>query len=493
MAATYKCQYRNLEDRLRTAVVTDFERMSATQAKQAKGVLTEESGGAIAVLRELLKKEISNFVNPCLVTGSLILLDNRIAVQFQAAMQRMLKDAGFDFELELFEHPGELFSELKSGSSEWESRLYVGLATKALEQGVTKVLIGTRGIFGEGWDCQALNTLIDLTTTTTPVSVKQLRGRSIRINTSDPLGGRKVANNWDVVCIAPHLEKGLNDYQRFAKKHAGYFGICDDGQIECGVGHVHPSFSELSPAEVFANLDDFNQEMKLRALAREGIYELWKVGQPYKNRTLSCVEINRLRKLALTPPYMRQNMSYSEHSRLLGDNLNGVWMEYCGVGLLGTAFTCFILANLAWPFAPALIPLVAAAALSMKKHKQLYSKLKAEICRPNTQHSSLMDMGRTILCALQQVKLLPAHITRESIRISIRSDGSFRVFLNDVDPQHSQYFNKCFKELMEPVRSQPYLMPKYEYSFPPPISKEDAKRQTIIRLKLISQFLLNSF
>jgi len=95
--------------------------------------------------------------------------------------------------------------------------------------------------------CQSLNTLIDLTTTTSPVSVKQLRGRSLRINTSDPLAARKVANNWDVVCIAPQLEKGLNDYQRFVRKHDGYFGLADDGQIECGVGHVHPSFSELTP------------------------------------------------------------------------------------------------------------------------------------------------------------------------------------------------------------------------------------------------------
>ncbi len=69
---------------------------------------------------------------------------------------------------------------------------YVGMATEIFERGITKCLIGTRGLFGEGWDSQALNTLIDLTMTTSPVSVKQLRGRSIRLQANDPAGARKM-------------------------------------------------------------------------------------------------------------------------------------------------------------------------------------------------------------------------------------------------------------------------------------------------------------
>lgn len=475
VAEILEVEYRSLEDRLRAVIVTDFERMSATAAKQARGILNEESGGAIAVLREFLKHPVSHFVNPCLVTGSLILVDNRIAGQFHQALQDMLEEEGHKFILELSEYYGESFSEIRASSSDWEARLYVRLATRALERGITKALIGTRGIFGEGWDCQSLNTLVDLTTTTTPVSVKQLRGRSIRIDTTDPLGARKVANNWDVVCIAPHLEKGLNDYQRFARKHAGYFGICDDGQIECGVGHVHASFSELSPAEIFANLDDFNQEMRLRALAREGIYELWKVGQPYTNKTLGCVEIGRLRKLALTPPNLKRDLSYKDHAKLLRANLNGVWLEYGGIGSAASLLTCFLLAHFAFPLAPALLPLAGSLALALRKHGALYQRLKKDICRPNTQDSSLYDMGRTILSALQQTKHLPAHLKKDSIKITLRSDGSYRVFLDNVDLPQSQYFVKCFRELMEPVRKQPYLIPKYEYSFPVNRSNKKSK------------------
>lgn len=471
VASILETEYRSLDDRLRSVVVTDFERMSATAAKSTNGVLSEESGGAIAVLREFLKAPVSQYINPCLVTGSLLLVDNRIQEQFHQAMARLAKENGHGFEISVRPIANEEFSEIFSSSSEWESRNYVALATALLELGITKCLIGTRGIFGEGWDCQSLNTLIDLTTTTTPMSVKQLRGRSLRINTKDPLGARKVANNWDVVCIAPQLEKGLNDYQRFVRKHQGYFGISDDGHIESGVGHVHPAFSELTAAEVFMSYDDFNNEMQLRALARDQIYDLWKVGQPYHNKTLGCIEISRMRKMALTPPNIRFDLSYREHAKLLRNNLAGVWFEYGGLGLGLSGLLWLLVAYVSLPSSVLVLtclPFITLIAAGRQKYIKLREKLKKEICRPNTQESSLQDMGIALLRSLQKVKVLPGHINKEQVCVTIRSDGSFRVFLDETETQFAQLFTKCFKEMMEPIGKQPYLIPKYEFSFPLP-------------------------
>ena len=76
------------------------------------------------------------------------------------------------------------------------------------------------------------------------MTVNQLRGRSIRLDPDEP---NKLANNWDVVCIAPEFSKGLDDYARFIKKHKTIFGVTDDGAVEKGVGHVHAAFTELKP------------------------------------------------------------------------------------------------------------------------------------------------------------------------------------------------------------------------------------------------------
>ncbi len=455
-------EYRNLEDRLRAAVITDFESMSATAVRSTGGVLDPESGGAVGVLRQLLSYPVSQFINPCLVTGSLVLVDKRIQGQFLAAAEEYLGERGHGFDLRTEE--SESFVRVLASSSRWDTRLYVAMATNLFERGITKCLVGTRGIFGEGWDSQSLNTLIDLTTSTAPVSVKQLRGRGIRLNVNDPLGAGKVANNWDVVCIAPELEKGLNDYSRFARKHDGYFGIADDGQIECGVGHVHPSFSDLSGAEVFVSTPEFNAEMMQRALAREKIYDLWGVGKPYANKRLGCIEVSRLRQLALTPPYIRWNLSYRQHVKQLRAALAGVWAEYGALGTVVSTLVSWLLAAGGLPIAISIVPFVFALLMAQRKFSCLYARLQKEVCQPNTQESSLSDIGQAVLSALVERRLLPSYIDRQSLRVAARSGNFYRVFLDKVEPEHSMRFVQAVGEVLSPIAGQDYLIPKYEYS-----------------------------
>ena len=72
------------------------------------------------------------------------------------------------------------------------------------QEGLTKCLIGTRGLLGEGWDASRINVLIDMTTVTTGMSINQLRGRSIRLDSN---WKEKVANNWDIVCMLKNSQR----------------------------------------------------------------------------------------------------------------------------------------------------------------------------------------------------------------------------------------------------------------------------------------------
>ena len=455
-------EFRNLDDRLRAVVVTDFEKMSVSSIRNLEGVLTEESGGAIAVIKTLLADPISSLVNPCLVTGSLVLTDKRITDQFLNAARKFIAASGSTIELGVKDNPSLPYSEISSVSSSWESRFYVGMVTEIFELGITKCLIGTRGLFGEGWDSQSLNTLIDLTTTTSPVSVKQLRGRSIRLQANDPLGARKVANNWDVVCIAPKLKKGLNDYERFVKKHNGYFGICDDGQIACGVSHVHPAFSELTPAEVFISSAEFNREMTDRALIREKIYDLWKVGEPYLNRTLGCIDITAFREPELTPPHLEVNMSYADHAKDVRTALSNTLVKHIAIGTVVSTLMALALFSSGTAMV-AILPFTLSVYLAKRSYSALFEKMKDKVCLASTQETSLTEMATAVLSALQEIKVLPEKITVDSIKLTRRSNGNPSIFLDDVDSLQSNYFTTCMKELLSPVISQPYVIPKYEY------------------------------
>ena len=150
---------------------------------------------------------------------------------------------------------------------------------------MTKCIVGTRGLLGEGWDASRINVLIDLTTVTTSMSINQLRGRSFRLDKHWP---DKVANNWDIICLADEFTKGFDDYLRFKRKHKQLYGVCDDGAIE-RVGHVL-RFTEAEPEGVSETMQIFNDEMLMRAMNRPRTRDLWGIGQPFNAVPKEAIE-----------------------------------------------------------------------------------------------------------------------------------------------------------------------------------------------------------
>src|SRR5439155_20056215 len=118
------------------------------------------------------------------------------------------------------------------------------------------------------------------TAASTSTAVHQMRGRSLRL---DPELPDKVANNWDVVCVAADHPKGVADYRRFVRKHQHYYAPTVEGEIESGVSHVHPRLSPYGPpaGDGFAGI---NAEQLERAQARPAAIARWAIGQPYQNR-----------------------------------------------------------------------------------------------------------------------------------------------------------------------------------------------------------------
>ena len=82
--------------------------------------------------------------------------------------------------------------------------------------------------------------LVDLTAVTTSTAVVQTRGRALRI---DPEWPEKVALTWSVVCVSDRHPKGGNDWDRLVRKHDGYFGVDERGDVVDGVAHLDPAFS----------------------------------------------------------------------------------------------------------------------------------------------------------------------------------------------------------------------------------------------------------
>lgn len=277
-------EHECLGDRIRAVVITDFEKSSVVAAG-IEHLLDEEAGGAVAAFRSILALPETDALDPVLVTGSSVLVDDDLIKPLMERAGKWLIENGY--KVELFDRPHDGFHELNGRGADWCPRVYVGLITELFQNGLTRCLVGTRGLLGEGWDASRVNVLIDLTTVTTSMSINQLRGRSIRLDPNDPA---KLANNWDVICIAPEFALGLNDYKRFVKKHRALFGVTDDGAIEKGVAHVHPAFASLRPEELEGSESLINQDMLRRVCERARTRKLWKIGTPYQEEPVHAVE-----------------------------------------------------------------------------------------------------------------------------------------------------------------------------------------------------------
>ena len=278
-----RVEYEELGERIRCVIVTDFEKTSSTAVVDE--VHDDEAGGAIGVFKALVACELGDQLDPVLMTGSTLLVDDDLSARFLERARTWVSERNLSIEFR-DESMGR-FHHIHGSGKDWAPRYYSTMVTEFFQEGMTRCLIGTRGLLGEGWDASRINVLVDLTTVTTSMSINQLRGRSMRL---DKLWPEKVANNWDIVCLAEEFIKGFDDYERFERKHKNLYGVCDDGSIEKGVGHVHAAFTELKPEAVNEGMGVINQEMLERARRRTASRDLWAIGTPFSAESRKSLE-----------------------------------------------------------------------------------------------------------------------------------------------------------------------------------------------------------
>ena len=273
-------------DRLRALVLADAEMASRAPDPDLAGVLDPGAGTAPRAVLALAEDMRTAPLRPLLVSGRGLRCAPHDADHLLAALRR--EEAGSAALERWWAEPGDDgLVRLMAAGHAWRPRLWTGVATQAFTRGWTQVLVGTRALLGEGWDCPAVNCLIDMTAATTSVSVRQMRGRSLRLDPDDP---EKIASNWDLVCVAPDLARGHADYERFVRKHAHVHAPADDGEIEAGPSHVHPALGPFAPPPA-ASFAEINREMLARAASHSDARARWRIGTPYRSEELHTLVV----------------------------------------------------------------------------------------------------------------------------------------------------------------------------------------------------------
>jgi superfamily II DNA or RNA helicase len=441
---------RALGSRLRALLLCDYEVAGSDVVGKLHGVLDAQAGSAALLLRTLLSDQVTAGLDPILVTGQTVACSTATATALVPWLERESPDLKGRLDV------ASLFSsvagtddwtsvqQIKPATGSWSASLYLPLITRYFEDGATRCLLGTRGLLGEGWDAKSINVLIDLTGVTTTTSVHQMRGRSLRL---DPTDAQKVANNWDVICVARDHPKGSADYERLVRKHRNYFAITAAGEIESGVGHVDQRLSPFGPpaADVVATV---NRDVIERSLQRDRIHALWRIGEPYRNLPTETVRVRAQRPLGVSARGLTAGAPGEPAPRLVRTRALG------GVGVGAAASLIFLVAGqdlLAIGFGG----LLAAGGLGWAAQS-----IRAQASRLGPS-SALEDLAAAVAEALATTGLIDSRLTASAVRVVTQPDGYYRCYLQGASLQDSSVFATALDELVAPIQSPRWIIPRY--------------------------------
>ncbi|MBG6095581.1 DEAD/DEAH box helicase family protein [Nocardioides luteus] len=427
-------------DSLRLLVVTDHERASATLPVDLRGVIAEQSGSARAVLATLC----ASHDDVLLVTGATVAGPpaTLAALVAHIAETDPALAAGLAVEKE------EAYATLVG---RWGSRQWVAHVTRFFEAGGCRVLVGTRGLLGEGWDARSVTGIVDLTAATTTTAVVQLRGRSLR---TDPGRPDKVAVNWTVVCVEEEHPRGDNDWKRLVRKHSGFFGADEDGSVVDGVGHIDESFSPYAaPPE--SDFDTVNARMVARSEDRAAIRERWRIGEPYADVAGRTVRIRLRRAGALRAPAGVVLAPRPPGFRLLEGRVPE-WRLPAKAALVPAVLASVVLVAV-------LVAGGGGAAALGGVAGALWMLWAGYVYRDGTRIASQLRR-RPSVGAVAAAVADGLHETGQTsagaggLEIAVDSDGSYRVHLAGVPEKESALFAASLEEALAPIAAPRYLV-----------------------------------
>jgi superfamily II DNA or RNA helicase len=486
-AAILRAEVAQLGSQLRAVVITDFERMSA-RSRRLQNVLDPDAGSAVRVFRHLIADPTTNQLDPVLVTGKVVLVNapNRELLEKGIREWVMQHNARFSWEWKPTSDPDVY--ELAGSGSDWGSRTYVSLLTSLFEQGVTQCLVGTRGIFGEGWDALTLNTLIDLTSVTTSTGVQQIRGRTIRL---DPNWQRKVAHNWDVVCVSSKFDKGDADLGRFVSRHAHTWGIVVrdqwqdigeaaltaalgripglsmQGQVVRGVGHVDMELATELGTRPFKRIqfDRFTRRMLKATTERDRVYDLWEVGASYSNFAYRVTQVEAKDIKFQTVFQLRESlraMAWRLVANIAG--VAGIIWLYGGQALASLGEmpdSWFVIGGTAVLTLGILIGIGVNSVGIWKLFKRAFVELPAD--------DILLDIGRALMAGLRDAGVISHNLNENYVRVVATPGGGYQVFLDYASPEDSDTFSRAYQQMLGPLGDARYLIERDAGSIRNPI------------------------
>lgn len=257
-------EYEGLGNELRLVVLTDYVR---------REVLNEKSDinkfGVIPIFKYLHNSNSASLFD---YSHKMVILSGSICILPNSTRDSFIKIAGtFNLtEKEITFSPLPLYgnySEVFISSS--KKNLVVSIITVLFSNGIVNIIIGTKSLLGEGWDCPAINSLVMATFVGSYMFSNQMRGRAIRTNINNP---RKTSNIWHLMCLDLHNPNNNSDYQLLSHRFKCFTGLdFEEDIITNGIERLRlPDFKKKS-----FSIDALNENIKEQGYNRQKLFDRW--------------------------------------------------------------------------------------------------------------------------------------------------------------------------------------------------------------------------
>lgn len=318
----------------------------------------------------------------------------------------------------------------------------VAAVTALFQEGIIKILVGTKSLLGEGWDAPAMNTLILASYVGSFVSSNQMRGRAIRV---DANAAHKTGTIWHLACIDPTREDGGKDLEKLQRRFEAFSGVS-----VAGTTYIENGLERLQlPTKFYidTDLDKLNDGMVQLANERSKLKARW-----FDAISKGSVLVREVKVpyMGDVPPEEAKKLRWGNASRfLLLQVVTGISLFFpeflakhfdvlLGKGIF--QFLYVLLAAIFVGFAP-----------NTFKAVQLYFMF-----------GNTYKKTKKIATALMEVLIATEKINSPKGAVSVvteqQIDGSFVCYLKGATNAESSLFVQLLAEIIAPIENPRYLL-----------------------------------
>ncbi len=445
--AITKSESEHKKEKLRLLILTDYIKKESLSL-----IGSEESFHSVSVVSVF--ETVRRLGIPCgALSGSLVILPN--------FCREILQKKNANFACSPLTNTNYSIYDFHANNR--EKVQFVG---DLFEEGILRVLVGTKSLLGEGWDAPCVNSLILASFVGSFMLSNQMRGRAIRMDKKQP---SKTANIWHLVTIErPHLsttnlkqkliylasenknELVSYDFETLSRRFDCFVAPnYETGEIESGISRV----SILQPPFDEEGIERINQEMIVKSQEEEKLNEVW---QNAVNASARLNEESSVAKEKRKPPFLFINIASA---------LFLLSLFSFGLTTFIATFVRSSLADNVYRYPIAIISFFICVLAMIFLRDIIFTKILTFVNPVRRIHL----LAKCILEAMQECNLISSD-TR--VKVEAENQGIWiRTELLNASVHDQNLFHGAMKELLSPIENPRYLLlPKrkmigYQYSF----------------------------